>query len=149
MGDQYRLERFLDAQDEHYEDDISYYEAAISELRAGRKIGHWMWFVFPQVTGLGYSSMTQIYAISSLTEAQAYLRHPALGTRLMKCAQILIDINGKSATEIFGSTDAMKLRSSMTLFMTAAPDEPVFREVLVKYFHGSPDQNTIDQLHLI
>jgi uncharacterized protein (DUF1810 family) len=146
MGDQYRLERFVDAQDKHYKDDISYYETAVSELRTGRKIGHWMWFVFPQVKGLGYSSTSQIFAISSLTEAQAYLRHPPLGARLIKCAQILIDINGKSATEIFGSTDAMKLRSSMTLFMTAAPDEPVFREVLVKYFHGSPDQNTIDQL---
>jgi uncharacterized protein (DUF1810 family) len=139
MEDPYQLERFVAAQDLNY-------EKAVSELRTGRKIGHWMWFVFPQVTGLGHSLTSRKFAISSLAEAQAYLRHPLLGPRLIKCTQILIGIKGKSATEIFGSTDAMKLRSSMTLFMTAAPDEPVFREVLVKYFLGSPDQSTIVRL---
>lgn len=141
MTSQYQLERFIDAQDGN-----GTYEQAVSELRSGRKVGHWMWFIFPQIAGLGHSSMSRKFAISSLAEAQAYLRHPILGPRLTKCAQLVAGINGKSATEIFGSIDALKLRSSMTLFMSAAPDEPVFQTVLDKYFNGSPDGATIDRL---
>jgi uncharacterized protein (DUF1810 family) len=141
MNDPYQLGRFVDAQDLN-----GTYETAVSELRAGRKVSHWMWFVFPQVAGLGYSSMSRRFAISSLAEAQAYLRHPVLGARLTECAQILDGLEGKSAADIFGSVDAMKLHSSMTLFMTAAPDEPVFASVLAKYFGGSPDENTIARL---
>ena len=141
MNDPYRLGRFVDAQDLN-----GTYEKAVSELRAGRKVSHWMWFVFPQVAGLGYSSMSRRFAISSLAEAQAYLRHPVLGARLTECARILTGIEGKSAAEIFGSVDAMKLHSSMTMFMAAAPDEPVFAGVLAKYFAGAPDENTIARL---
>jgi uncharacterized protein (DUF1810 family) len=141
MDDPYQLERFVDAQDFN-----ETYEQAVSELCEGRKIGHWMWFIFPQIAGLGYSPMSRKFAISSLAEAQAYLRHRVLGSRLTRCTQVLIGINGKSATEIFGSTDAMKLRSSMTLFMNAAPDDPIFREALAKYFHGSPDHSTLVRL---
>jgi uncharacterized protein (DUF1810 family) len=141
VEDPYQLERFVDAQDFN-----ETYERAVSELRKGRKIGHWMWFIFPQIEGLSRSSMSRSFAISSLAEAQAYLRHPILGPRLIRCSEILIKINGKSAIDIFGPTDAMKLRSSMTLFMNAAPDQPMFKEVLAKYFHGSPDHSTIVRL---
>jgi uncharacterized protein (DUF1810 family) len=141
MTTPYQLERFVDAQDLN-----GMYARAESELRAGRKVEHWMWFIFPQIAGLGHSSTSQKFAISSLTEARAYLRHPILGPRLTTCAQIVMGINGKSATEIFGGIDAMKLRSSMTLFMNAAPDELVFRTVLDKYFNGSPDKATIGLL---
>ena len=141
MARPYQLERFVDAQDLN-----GIYEQALSELRAGRKVSHWMWFIFPQIAGLGHSSMSQKFAISSLTEAQAYLRHPILGPRLTRCAQTVMDINGKSATEIFGGTDAMKLRSSMTLFINAAPDDPTFRAVLDKYFNGAHDKATIELL---
>ncbi len=118
----------------------------LSELRAGRKLGHWMWYIFPQIAGLGSSSMSRRFAISSLTEAQAYLRHPILGARLTMCTQIIMGINGKGATEIFGAIDAMKLRSSMTLFMSAAPNESIFRAILNKYFNGEPDKSTIERL---
>jgi uncharacterized protein (DUF1810 family) len=141
MKDPYRLKRFVDAQNL-----TGTYEAAVSELRTGQKVGHWMWFIFPQVTGLGYSHMSREFGISSIAEAQAYFRHPVLGPRLIECARILIGIQGKSATDILGSIDAMKLRSSMTLFMNAEPEELIFREVLAKYFHGSADQETIVRL---
>ena len=140
MEDPYRLERFVAAQDD------GSYRDAVAELRAGRKTSHWMWFIFPQVAGLGRSAVAQHFAISSVDEAQAYLRHPVLGPRLRECAQILAGLDGKSADQILGSVDAMKLRSSMTLFMTATPDEPVFREVLDKYFGGAADQLTLDRL---
>jgi uncharacterized protein (DUF1810 family) len=140
MEDPYRLERFVAAQDD------GSYRDAVAELRAGRKTSHWMWFIFPQVAGLGRSAVAQHFAISSVGEAQAYLRHLVLGPRLRECAQILAGLDGKSADQILGSVDAMKLRSSMTLFMTAAPDEPVFREVLDKYFGGAADQLTLDRL---
>jgi uncharacterized protein (DUF1810 family) len=139
MDDPYRLERFVAAQE-------PIYETVISELSAGRKAGHWMWFIFPQAAGLGRTSTSREFSISSLPEAQAYLRHPVLGPRLIECARILTEVEGKSAEAIFGSLDAMKLRSSMTLFMTAAPDEPIFADVLTKYFDGSPDQRTIELL---
>ena len=140
MEDPYQLERFVAAQDD------GSYRDAVAELRAGRKASHWMWFIFPQVAGLGRSAMAQHFAISSVDEAQAYLRHPVLGPRLRECAQILAGLDGKSADQILGSVDAMKLRSSMTLFMTATPGEPVFREVLDKYFGGAADQLTLDRL---
>lgn len=141
MEDPYRLKRFLDAQNV-----TGAYETAASELRAGQKIGHWIWFIFPQVKGLGRSPMSREFGISSIAEAQAYLHHPPLGPRLIECARKLMDIEGRSATDILGTIDAMKLRSSMTLFMTAEPEESVFREVLDKYFHGSADHETIVRL---
>ena len=137
MADPYRLERFVSSQD-------LIYESVVSELRKARKTGHWMWFIFPQMAGLGRSAESRQFAISSLPEAHAYLQHPILGPRLTECARILTGVRGKSAQEIFGPLDAKKLRSSMTLFMIAAPGEPIFMEVLEKYFNGSPDQATID-----
>lgn len=140
-GDPYRLERFVSAQDSN-----GTYQRAAAELRAGRKMGHWMWFVFPQIEGLGFSAMSREYAISSLAEAQAYLRHPVLGPRLKESARIVAGTEGKSAAQVFGDVDALKLRSSMTLFAAAAPDEPVFAEVLEKYFTGAPDEATVTRL---
>jgi uncharacterized protein (DUF1810 family) len=137
MDDPYRLERFARAQDSG-----GTYQQAVAELRAGRKVSHWMWFVFPQVAGLGFSAMSQRYAISGLAEARAYLNHPVLGPRLAECARIVASTEGATADDIFGPVDAMKLRSSMTLFAAAAPDEPVFAEVLAKYFDATPDEAT-------
>jgi uncharacterized protein (DUF1810 family) len=141
MDDPYQLARFMRAQDSG-----GTYQRAASELRAGRKVSHWMWFVFPQIAGLGLSAMSQRYAISGLAEARAYLQHPVLGARLVECATILAGTDGKSAAEILGPVDAMKLRSSMTLFAAAAPDQPVFGEVLTKYFGGTPDEATLARL---
>ena len=139
--DPYRLERFLRAQDSD-----GTYQRAVGELRAGRKVSHWMWFVFPQVAGLGFSATSQRYAISGLAEAQAYRGHPVLGPRLAECARIVAASTVGTAGEIFGPVDAMKLRSSMTLFAAAAPDDPVFGEVLAKYFGGVPDDATLARL---
>jgi len=141
VEDPYRLQRFVDAQNMD-----GTYESAVAELRAGRKVSHWMWFIFPQAMGLGHSPMAREFGISSIAEAQAYLQHPLLGARLRECARILMEVEGKSAADILGHIDAVKLRSSMTLFMTAGPEEPTFREVLDKYFHGSADQETIVRL---
>jgi uncharacterized protein (DUF1810 family) len=135
--DPYDLQRFVAAQDAG-----GTYDRATAELRGGRKTSHWMWFIFPQVAGLGYSPTAQTYAITSLAEARAYLAHPVLGARLTECARILGGVPGRTAEQIFGEVDALKLRSSMTLFMHAAPDEPVFRQVLEKYFDGIPDSAT-------
>jgi uncharacterized protein (DUF1810 family) len=143
VNDHYGLERFVAAQD-----DRGTYQRAVAELRAGAKRGHWIWFVFPQVAGLGFSAMSQRYAIGSLAEARAYLAHPVLGSRLVECARILAATEGRSAAAILGDVDAMKLRSSMTLFMTASPDEPVFRAVLEDYFGGEPDDDTLERLAL-
>jgi uncharacterized protein (DUF1810 family) len=143
VSDPFQLDRFVAAQDAG-----GTYQRAVAELRAGAKRGHWMWFVFPQIAGLGFSAMSQRYAIASVAEARAYLAHPVLGARIRECARVLTSTEGKSATGIFGGTDAMKLRSSMTLFMTADPDEPVFREVLAKYFNGEPDAATLQRLPL-
>ncbi len=137
MDDRFGLERFVNAQDTG-----ATYEQAVEELRQGRKTSHWMWFVFPQVSGLGRSPMSQRYAISSLEEARAYVAHPVLGPRLVECAGIVADSRSASATEIFGNIDGQKLRSCMTLFMRAAPDQPVFGRVLERYFDGSPDAAT-------
>lgn len=132
------LERFVKAQ-------RATYEAALGELRSGRKTGHWIWFVFPQIAGLGRSEMSRIYAIGGLAEARAYLAHPVLGARLRESAAAILGVQGRTTDEILGEIDAMKLRSSMTLFHRAAPEEPVFREVLERLFGGVPDPAT-DQL---
>ncbi len=139
MSDPFDLRRFLDAQ-------AHTYDQALAELRAGEKRTHWMWFVFPQVAGLGRSGMAQRFAISGLEEARAYLAHPTLGRRLVECARTLTALDTEDAAEILGPVDAMKLRSSMTLFAQAAPDEPVFREVLERYFDGQPDAATDQRL---
>ena len=140
-GDAYNLERFVRAQDEG-----GTYQRAAAELRAGRKTGHWMWFIFPQIAGLGFSAMSQRYAISGLAEARAYLSHPVLGARLTECANIVAGAEGGTAEDIFGGIDAVKLRSSMTLFLAAAPGEPVFGQVLAKYFGAAPDEATLARL---
>jgi uncharacterized protein (DUF1810 family) len=136
-GDPYDLARFVEAQD-------GVYEYALDELRHGRKTRHWMWFVFPQVAGLGYSATSRRYAISGLDEAVAYLAHPLLGARLRECAAAVAASGASSAEQIFGGIDAIKLRSSMTLFHLAAPDEAVFTDVLDRYFGGAPDAKTVE-----
>jgi uncharacterized protein (DUF1810 family) len=135
--DPYDLQRFVAAQDAG-----GTYDQATAELRSGRKTSHWMWFIFPQVAGLGYSPASRTYAITSLAEARAYLAHPVLGARLMECAEILTRVPGRTAEQIFGEVDALKLRSCVTLFRHAAPGEPVFRQVLDQYFDGIPDSAT-------
>jgi uncharacterized protein (DUF1810 family) len=137
MDDPYDLERFVSAQDAR-----GTYQHAVGELRAGRKTSHWMWFVFPQIIGLGQSEFSRTFAISSVDEADAYLHHPVLGPRLLECASILAEAAGSSAERIFGSVDAKKLHSSMTLFMRASPHETVFAQVLDRYFDGLPDLAT-------
>ena len=132
------LERFVEAQ-------APVYDRALIELKAGRKQSHWMWFVFPQIAGLGHSPMAQHYAIQNLTEAQAYLTHPLLGARLRECTQTALDIEGKTAHEIFGSPDDLKFCSSMTLFDLASPND-VFRVALEKYFDGTEDVLTAERL---
>jgi uncharacterized protein (DUF1810 family) len=141
VDDPYDLERFVRAQDSG-----ATYQRAADELRRGRKSSHWMWFVFPQITGLGRSPTAQLYAISSLDEARAYLAHPVLGPRLLESAEILVGLAGRSAEQVFGGIDAMKLRSSMTLFRHAAPPEPVFGQVLDQYFDGFPDPATEERI---
>ncbi len=129
------LDQFLTAQ-------AGVYEGVLDELRRGQKTGHWIWFIFPQVAGLGSSSMSRHYSIASLDKARAYLTHPVLGPRLRECARIVLATKGRSAGDIFGSLDAMKVRSCMTLFHRAAPDEPVFRQVLERYYGGVADEAT-------
>ena len=118
------------------------YPGVVEELRAGRKTSHWIWFILPQIAGLGRSAMSQRFSIRSLDEARAYLAHPILGRRLRECAQILVATQGPNADQIFGSLDAMKVRSSMTLFLRAAPDEALFQQVLDQYYDGVPDPLT-------
>ena len=137
MDDPYGLERFVAAQDAG-----GTFDQAVAELRAGRKVSHWMWFVFPQIAGLGQSPISRRYAIRSLDEARAYLAHPVLGPRLIECARIVSELEGASAGDIFGGIDAMKLRSSMTLFARAAPGTPVFQHVLDVHFGGVADEAT-------
>jgi uncharacterized protein (DUF1810 family) len=143
IRDPYRLERFVAAQDAG-----ATYQRAVAELRAGAKVSHWMWFVFPQIGGLGLSEMSQRYAIESGDEARAYLAHPVLGPRLRECARIVADTEGRPAEQIFGPVDAIKLRSSMTLFAAAddGPGESTFRAVLAKYFDGVADEATVSRL---
>jgi uncharacterized protein (DUF1810 family) len=135
--DPHDLQRFVAAQDAG-----GTYERAIAELRAGSKRSHWMWFVFPQIAGLGYSPTSRRYAITSLAEARAYLAHPVLGPRLTECAAVLAGLPGRTAEQIFGEVDAQKLCSCVTLFRRAAPDEPAFGQVLEQYFGGVPDAAT-------
>jgi uncharacterized protein (DUF1810 family) len=135
VSDPFSLSRFETAQA-----DSGIYRRALLELREGRKRGHWMWFVFPQLAGLGSSPMSERYAISSLAEARAYLAHPVLGARLLECAQILAELRAPaSAQDVFGVTDATKLRSSMTLFARAGREDSVFHLVLARYFDGQVD----------
>lgn len=141
MQDRFDLERFVTAQDQG-----GTYAAALAELRRGRKTSHWMWFVFPQIAGLGRSGTARAYAIGSVEQAQAYLRHPVLGSRLPECSQVVADLQGRSAEQIFGGIDALKLRSSMTLFSRAAPEDLVFTTVLERYFDGVPDPETLSRL---
>ena len=140
MKDASHLHRFLEAQDHVY-------EAVLDELRAGEKRGHWMWYIFPQLKGLGHSGTAQKFAITSLEEATAYLQHPVLGPRLRECTQLVINVDGHSVEEIFRYPDNLKFRSCLTLFMTATTDNKVFTEALLKYFEGKPDKLTLDLLH--
>jgi uncharacterized protein (DUF1810 family) len=134
------LRRFVDAQDG------GVHERALAELRAGRKRGHWMWFVFPQIAGLGSSPTAQHYAIADLDEARRYLADPVLGPRLRECAQAVADLGTTDAVGVLGPVDALKLHSSMTLFAHADPDEPVFRAVLDRYYSGALDEGTTSRL---
>ena len=131
------LSRFLKAQEQDY-------EQALREIRSGRKRSHWMWYIFPQIQGLGFSPTAQYYAIRDLQEARDYLAHPVLGARLKEISSALLDLNGLSASEIFGYPDDLKLRSSMTLVRMADLNEPVFLEVLEKYYDGKPDARTVE-----
>ncbi|HEY0606857.1 MAG TPA: DUF1810 domain-containing protein [Herpetosiphonaceae bacterium] len=137
--DPFDLQRFVSAQERVY-------ATVLAELRSGRKQSHWMWYIFPQIDGLGYSSTSKRYAIKSLSEARAYLQHPLLGSRLVECAAIVLQLTGRSASAIFGAPDDMKLRSSMTLFAAVPDADPVFAQVLEKYFAGQPDRATLDLL---
>jgi uncharacterized protein (DUF1810 family) len=139
VDDPFDLERFVVAQD-------AVYDHVTAELRQGRKVSHWMWFVFPQVAGLGRSPTSKRYAITTVDEAKAYLAHPVLGPRLLACAGILTRLTGHTAQLIFGTVDAQKLHSSMTLFARTQPDEPLFREVLDAYFDGQEDEATLQRL---
>jgi uncharacterized protein (DUF1810 family) len=139
--DPHDLQRFVDAQD-----DLRTYETALAELRAGRKRSHWMWFVLPQLAGLGMSSTAQRFGIRGLAEARAYLAHPVLGARLRDCARALADLDTGDPVAVLGPVDALKLRSSMTLFARAGPGEPVFRQVLEQYYDGAEDPATVSLL---
>ncbi|RFU21195.1 DUF1810 domain-containing protein [Geodermatophilus marinus] len=141
-GDAYDLDRFLRAQDG------GVHEQAVAELRAGAKRGHWMWFVFPQVAGLGRSATAQHFAISGLDEARAYLAHPVLGPRLEEAARALLAVRGRTAEQVLGPVDALKLRSSMTLFAAAGPGRAVFGEVLDRFYAGEPDTATTARIRL-
>jgi uncharacterized protein (DUF1810 family) len=139
IDDPYDLHRFIRSQQDTY-------AQAVDELAEGRKTSHWMWFVFPQLRGLGRSAMATKYGIASLDEARAYLAHPLLGPRLKQCVRLVLRIDGRSIHDIFGSPDDMKFRSCMTLFDLAAPQEPIFAEALQKYFGGTPDARTLELL---
>ena len=137
--DPYNLERFVIAQDRVF-------KQVLSELKAGTKMSHWMWFVFPQIRGLGRTPISIEYAISSRDEAQAYLQHPVLGSRLKECTRLVLQVEGRSATDIFDTPDDMKFRSSLTLFAQVSPDDDIFQRALQKYFKGVPDPLTIERL---
>ena len=139
--DKFDLSRFVSAQE-------SLFDTAVRELRRGEKRSHWMWFIFPQLDGLGSSAMAKKYALSGLDEARAYLNHPVLGPRLVECCRAVLSVEGKSASEIMGYPDDLKLRSSMTLFSLVEDPPSEFREVLTKFFEGKQDQRTRELLHL-
>ena len=134
--DLHDLQRFVDAQQ-------GIYPQALAELRAGAKRSHWMWFVFPQLRGLGSSAMAQHYGLAGLAQARAYWQHPLLGPRLAECTAALLALEGRSAHQVFGTPDDLKLRSCMTLFAQAAPEAPAFAQALVKYFDGAADPRTL------
>jgi uncharacterized protein (DUF1810 family) len=137
--DPYNLSRFLQAQADDY-------EQALAEIRSGRKRTHWMWYVFPQIDGLAFSSTSKFYSIKSIEEARAYLAHPILGPRLQECAEAILGVEGRSATEIFGSPDDLKLRSCATLFAWVAPAGSVFDRLLAKYYGSNRDGKTLQRL---
>jgi uncharacterized protein (DUF1810 family) len=139
VGDPHDLGRFVQAQ----EDD---YEQALSEIKSGRKRSHWMWYIFPQLDGLGLSATSKRYSIKSSAEAEAYLRHPILGPRLVECADATVRVEGRSAFEIFGSPDELKLRSCATLFASVSPEGSIFHRLLDKYFQGKGDERTLQLL---
>jgi uncharacterized protein (DUF1810 family) len=139
MTDQYDLQRFVDAQD-------AVYAQVCAELRNGNKRGHWVWFVFPQMKGLGYSALSRLFGISSKAEAEAYLQHPVLGPRLRECTGLVLAVQGRSITQILGDIDALKFRSSMTLFAHATRDNRIFKDALEKYFDGEFDDLTLKKL---
>lgn len=139
MDSQFNLDRFVDAQ-------APVYANVIAELKAGHKTSHWMWFIFPQLAGLGHSAMAQKYAIASADEAAAYLAHPLLGQRLRECSALVAAIDDREVGEIFGAPDDMKFHSSMTLFAEVAPDEAVFQDCINKFFDGVPDHATVERL---
>ena len=136
MSDPFDLNRFVRAQEADY-------VGALAEIRSGRKRSHWMWYVFPQFAGLGLSAMSQRYAINSLAEARAYLAHPILGPRLIEIADAVLNVQGRTAHEIFGSPDDLKLSSSATLFALVSPADSVFQRIIDKYFDGSRDEKTL------
>ena len=136
MTSTYNLKRFLDAQENNY-------AQALAEIRRGRKQGHWMWYIFPQISGLGYSETAKFYAVQDLNEAGAYLAHPTLGSRLIDISDAFLGIDGRSANAILGSPDDLKMKSSMTLFSLLPNTDPVFRAVLGKFFSGSQDEKTL------
>lgn len=135
-GDPHNLSRFVQAQE-------NIYEQALAEIRSGRKRSHWMWFIFPQLDGLGFSATSRLYSIKSRAEAEAYLNHPVLGQRLEECAEAALAVEGRSALEIFGSPDELKLKSCATLFACVSPAGSVFQRLLAKYFHGERDGKTL------
>ena len=140
MEDIYDLGRFVNAQ-------AAVYPQVVAELQAGEKRSHWIWFIFPQIKGLGRSPMAELYAIASLAEAQAYARHPLLGPRLHECTRLVNEVEGRTIHQILGNPDNLKFRSSMTLFARAAPANPLFQQALDKYFAGQPDSLTLQLLN--
>lgn len=139
QDDLFDLNRFVKAQ-------ASDYARALAELRQGKKRSHWMWYIFPQYAGLGFSATSRHYAIKTLAEAEAYLQHPILGARLIECADVVLQVKGRSAHEIFGSPDDLKLRSCATLFAQLSPAGSVFHRLLDRYFQGEPDAKTLEML---
>jgi uncharacterized protein (DUF1810 family) len=135
----YDLQRFVEAQDRTY-------QSVLDELRVGQKRGHWMWYIFPQIKGLGVSAMAQKYAISSQEEARAYSEHPILGSRLRECTRLVMNVEERSVKQIFGYPDNLKFRSCMTLFEYSAANNSIFQDALLKYYDGKPDQLTLDIL---
>jgi uncharacterized protein (DUF1810 family) len=139
MDDPYDLNRFLEAQ-------VDDFEPALAEIRRGRKESHWMWYIFPQFAGLGFSAISQRYAIKSRAEAEAYLAHPALGPRLRECVEAALAVEGRTAHQIFGSPDDMKLNSCATLFAAVSPEHSIFHRLLDKYYDGERDPKTLELL---
>lgn len=137
--DSYDLQRFVDAQE-------AAYWRVLEELQRGRKTSHWMWYIFPQIAGLGFSATARRYAISSIDEAKAYLEHPVLGPRLTECINLLLDVHGQPAEQILGGIDALKFRSCLTLFAATETSNTVFEKALQKYYEGIPDEQTLSMI---